>query len=581
MNFQKFVKRSTKGLLLFIVIVMTLTLVLWGYGGSLQKEEEDAGVIFGTVRIPQAAYNDQCRRAVPAYWWNQYREFGQYIARGYYRPQNPKVADVAQQAWQRLVLLEEARRRGFAVTEPEVQGKMEEACRYILGDMPNPPEGYLEKIALGYYHAGSLTTFHGWASDQVLIDKLIDLVTGGEFADYSKVYDEVFKQQQVARAWVAAVDPKESFREPRPVQTEDVLKHYEKNKARFLAPGKIQVTYLLLEVEPLKKKAAEHSEDEVRKYYEGNREEFAKEQGEPPAEGVKKEREYRPLAEVRAEVVEKIKVKKAKDEVYAILDRVNSDLGSFAVNDKYPENVFDKVKEKYKAEGVELVHDVTGVFGPGQVEEIEKIVGEKSSLATWGFEAGREVGEISGKCETSKGGVFFRIQKKIDAYDPGLTEPVRERIVKELQAEQHMSRASRLASKVEGEINARGFAAARRKYALEWRPTRYFSESGETGLDDPGLSGAVAQKVSRLEQGRAVTFPGQGEKKDVTYVLYLEDAVNTAPRDVEGRFEHERSRMDLRARKERKRGFVDALVAEAKVQVAKKEVEKEEPPEEP
>ena len=54
-SWNNFVRKSTRGLFLFIVICMVVPLVLWGYmGKSGDEKEEDqgpAGTIHGTITV--------------------------------------------------------------------------------------------------------------------------------------------------------------------------------------------------------------------------------------------------------------------------------------------------------------------------------------------------------------------------------------------------------------------------------------------------------------------------------------------------------------------------------------------------
>ena len=54
-SFEKFVQKSTRGLFAFIVVIMIVPLVMWGYMGNAGEEREEdkapAGVIYGTITV--------------------------------------------------------------------------------------------------------------------------------------------------------------------------------------------------------------------------------------------------------------------------------------------------------------------------------------------------------------------------------------------------------------------------------------------------------------------------------------------------------------------------------------------------
>src|SRR6185436_9464744 len=156
--------------------------------------------------------------------------------------------------------------------------------------------------------------------------------------------------------------------------------------------------------------------------------------------------------------------KAAERKAADVMSKVDVALGAAATanNNKYPDNVFDQLTAKFKDEGVS--HDITTAFDPKQVEDVEKIIGANSNLASWAFDPQLKIGDVSQKVRTGKGVALFRLQKKIDALEPGITERIRESIVKELQKEQIKKKTEKLANNVQQEIATHGMIAARVKY---------------------------------------------------------------------------------------------------------------------
>jgi len=79
------------------------------------------------------------------------------------------------------------------------------------------------------------------------------------------------------------------------------------------------------------------------------------------------------------------------------------------------------------------------------------------------------------------------------------------------------------------EITTHGMAAARAKYKLDWRVTRYFkTDGGDLGIDDSALAQGITQQVrsGSLKRGTATTMSGamlrSQDKADWNYVIYLE-----------------------------------------------------------
>jgi hypothetical protein len=588
MKFQRFVSRTTKGIFVFLVAIMAISLVLSGTmgGGAEKGEEGEAGVIFENVPVSMRDWGFHFQKATPAYYWNNWlREaldpMAQYRRRRPpMKPQPPKEDVLEKMAWENAILLEDARRKGITASEKEATARFRDIFDAITrGQLPQTEDSF-QQIASVYFHT-NLTVLQAWLTDLVILEKLTDLVEEGEFADFGRVYGEIAKGHRRARIWTCSLDPKEFARELKPVRPEEVSKYYEANKARYQVGEKVQISYLMAEYDEFKKKVADPSEEEIKKFYEDHKGEFQKsreEHSHAPGEEHKDDEppQVKPFDEVREQIPDRIRTEKARLEAKKVMDRVDKEIGAAYKDDKYPEDLFDTLKAKYGREGIALSHDVTGVFDAKHAEDVEKVLGENGDLRTWPFEGGRKAGEISKRNDTTKGSLFYRIQKRNASYDPGLTEPVRKAIEKDLEKQQIQKRSSQTANNIVQTINKSGFAAARRKYPVEWRASRYFSlkNPAEAGLEEPMLAQAVARQLRDGQQlnmeRRATTIPGgmiswSPEKREWTYVVYLEDVLESFPsrEEAETEFKSERARVDQEVREKYRRDFITRTVASA------------------
>jgi hypothetical protein len=597
MNFQKFVHRSTKGLFLFIAIMMIVPLVLWGYMGKVDSDkegQEQAGVIKINelpVAITKTAFSQQKMRAYPAYYWRTVKRnprAAMFALRGMMRMPEAKTEEIVKLAWRNIVLLEDARSRGIpAATDAESRRKFQEVWQ-IFGMMQIPStDESIASIAQTIFHC-NVPTFEAWISDLVVIDKLLSLVSGSEFAEYDKVYDRVMTGQQSVRATVAGFDPTEFVRELKPPRTEEIAKYYQDNKAKFKTPEKVRIQYLMADFDEIKKKAPEPTEDEVKKYYQDHKNEFTKpvEHKHGPGEEHKEDEklpqaEAKPLEEVRGDIPDKIKRKWAEERAQEVISAANTDLGQAYVanNNKYPETIFDDLKKKYlAAKGIDLIHDNTSLFDRKRVDEIEKTLGAGGGLDAWAFDGKRAEGDISQVMTTTKGKLLVKLQQKKAADEnPGVTAQNRDAIVKELQKEQLRKRAQAQASTVVEEIKSHGIAAARVKYPVEWRSTRYFSTElnvrgggSDTGIEDRALGQAIQSRVTqgKPKAGEAMVLQGSvvgREKADWAYVVYVDDVVMTPPEDFEAKFQELRRQMDDEARERYQEVYASQKVFQAEV----------------
>lgn len=580
MNFGKFVEKSSRGLFLFIAIMMILPLVLWGYMNPSPMDKRvqgTAGLLFGQIKISRAEFEEHRQKAYPSWWWDQFERqpwLLYQMMRGQ-RVQGPSPEDIRKQAWRNIVLLHDAAAKGIDATELEVARKIRDAyTRVTFGRQPFDMK-VLERLARDLF-AASLPIFQAWARDQVIIDKLLDLVAESSFASHEEAFADALESRRLVKLWYAAFDPQDFVRDLKPVTSDDIARYYEQNKSKFRVPEKANVSYLMIEFETLQKKAPETSEQDLRKYYEENKQEFRAPHEHPPGEEHRDDEapKFRPFEEVRSDVADRVRRRWAEKEASRLMDQVNVDLGADAAahGGKFSEDVFEKLKEKYKAQGVDLVHDVTPSFDRRSVDDIEKTVGQKSGLVLWAFDRKNKEGDISQKITTTKGVVLFRLLKRREAYDPGLTEQVRDRAVKALQREQVRKRTQQAAANVVQEINTRGFAAGRRRHSAEWRPTRYFNpEDGDPGMSDPSLNSLLRRQAAALAPGKAAVVPGTAvpgtrEKENWSYVVYLEDTVEVVPDDLEREVRESRERLTRERRQRRRDEYADQLVRAAEVQ---------------
>jgi hypothetical protein len=263
----------------------------------------------------------------------------------------------------------------------------------------------------------------------------------------------------------------------------------------------------------------------------------------------------------------------AEKKAAEIMSRVDVALGAAATanNGKYPDDVFDQLYKKFKDEGV--VYDITLKFDPKQVEDVEKTVGSNSTLSSWAFEPTLKLGDVSNKVKTSKGTVLFRLSAKVDSKESGISDRIREAIIKDLQKEQVKKKTQQIANNVVQEITTHGMNAARRKYPLDWHVTRYFKLDGETGIEDAALGQGIAQQVrgKQVLPGKAAVLSGamlrSRDKADWAYAVYLEDLLEVPPDDVSAQFNGSRRGLDEEARKRYRDAFIADTVQRAAVKV--------------
>jgi hypothetical protein len=576
-SFEKFVQKSTRGLFAFIVITMVVPLVLWGYMGKSGTEREedkgDAGTLYnGLIHVSKGEYNRHLQTAPASYWSKKFNDPMTLMMMRYgQKPKDPTPEQLSEQAWEDIILLREAKANGIEASEQESLMEMRDIYQKFVG-RPDYNDEIMGRIARELFHV-ELGTFSTWISDHVVIEKLLTLIGSSEFADYDKVYDQLLNGHQMAKVWYAAFDPRDVQKDLREPSPDEIIREYQKNKEKWKIPAKVQVEYLMVDADELKKQEPQPSEADVKAYYNDNKAEFTKPHEHHPGEEHHEDEkaEAKPFDEVKAEIPDKIKRKAAEKKAAEIMSRVDVALGAAATanNGKYPDDVFDQLYKKFKDQGV--VHDITLKFDPKQVEDVEKTVGSNSTLSTWAFEPALKIGDVSQKVKTGKGTALFRLSAKVDSKESGISDRIREAIVKDLQKEQIKKKTQQLANNVVQEITTHGMNAARKKYPIDWHVTRYFKLDGDTGIEEAGLGQAIEQQIrgKQVLPGKASVLSGamlrNQNKADWAYVVYLEDLMEIPPDDVNAGFSGSRRSLDEEARRRYRDAFIQSTVKDAAV----------------
>jgi hypothetical protein len=576
MSFEKWVQKSTKGLFLFIAIAMVVPLVLWGNYSSGKddgKSGEVVGTVFDTVRIHKAELDHMRARAMVDWWWKQYTGPNAWMMR-FRKPEPPKDDELVKLAWENIVLLQDAKLKGISATEKEINERFRDLYNQLTGGQRTENADQILASRVQEIFHSDLRAFEGWVADVVVIDKLLETVSEAAFVSYEDVFSQMARDQVLAKAWYAGVDPKRFEKNTRASTSDEIARRYEQNKAKYKVPAKAVVTVLAADMEAYKKTVPEPVEADLRAYYDSHRAEYLLPHEHAGGEEHKENEEpkYTSFEQAKAEIPGKIKTEKAKAAAGDFMAKVDVALGEMfdAASKSYPADAFEKLKAKFKDQGPELSHDVLPRFGAREVEDVEKSIGTGSNLGSWAFDAKTVKGSVSRVTATTKGVYMFRLLERVEGYETGVTERVRESIERDLAKEQVRTRASAEATRLSKEIGAKGLAAAR---GADWGVTRYFKTKNpaETGIEDKQLSQAVASQASSLTPGKASVVAGsQAGKPDWSYVVYLEDVIPSLE-NAETEFSAAKSRLDGEKRRQAREEYPKKMVEAARIRLGGEE----------
>jgi hypothetical protein len=597
MSFAKKVHRYQKWVLGSIVAIMALTLVVSGNIYSDDEESEKVhATIHGTVRITEREWREAQAKSFAWYRLKAVREIDSGTDYNYVQFQpnifkfrdgpgflawhqqfQPTQEDLVASAKELIIL-------GYHAKATQVRASDEEVAEVIRGYLERAgiAEDDVEKQAdfTQRYFKADRTVFIAAVRDSVLFDKALTLDVGGCNTSYEQVFNEKLSSARSIRVLVAGIDGDRLPADIVPVTDDQIRAKFDQERENYKMPPKVQIEYLMANFDDFRSRIKDPTPEEIQKYYDEHKREFLKTDSRDPIhpEGdghqhdAPKE-EFKPVEEVREEIIKKIKDQQATRETWNLISKISSK--SFAEKwyqlleeekarePKDPKSVrdralartlplFGQLRDQYKAEGIELRNGTTLAFDRNDKEAFFADLGKPPSGTSdpleWAFQA--PVGEVANQIYRSdKGFALIRLDHKLDGYALDLTGPIREKIRQDLLKESASERARSLAVQIESRIRANGASEIerlRRRPDIKLQRSLYLSQTtpeAETGLTPSSLVQQIKTKVLKAadsappssEAARSVevqTIDGGllgGDRKDWSYVVVVEDSVQIAP----------------------------------------------------
>jgi parvulin-like peptidyl-prolyl isomerase len=250
------------------------------------------------------------------------------------------------QAWQRLVLMRKAEEAGIRVSDKEVAAFAQEQYRNLAAQQRAISEGvpanqirfrafqYVQETRfdreqyIDWLKTVGLTAaqFEEACRGSLSIQRLSNLVRSGGKADPSKLFEEYQRQNHKRRARYAVLSAEMFIPSAENVTDEELEKYHEDNSTKFTEARTVELAYMLFPAEDQKAVVTAPTDEELQKRYDRNKERYllvpeaseegeAEGEGEGEGEGAGEDEEpklqYRPLEEVKAELVEEITTERA------------------------------------------------------------------------------------------------------------------------------------------------------------------------------------------------------------------------------------------------------------------------------
>ncbi len=449
---RKNVKQLAPTLWIVIAAFIITIFAVWGggVGGSGGSRATNTIVWVGKEKISADVYFQNLRQRLETLQ-REFKELNRNFIQQLNIPQQ-----VLEQIIQQELLLQTAQDMGIVATPEEIREKI---MSYPVFLQDGKFIGFEQYKRILEYNRISISRFEQSLQKEVVIDKLIKVLTAGVAVTEDEIWENYKKRNESAKLEYVLGETNQIELQEDP-SVEEIQAYYEKNKEKFQVPEKREGIFVFLQTDDLKEEV-EVKDSEIEKYYKDNLEQF-----EEP-EKIKVSRIYLPYEDkdpglVRAEaqsLLEKIRA----GEDFAALARAHSE------------------DEKAKDGGDWGLMDWKRL-SPQERKEVERL----------------ESGESSELIELEEGLSLLKVTEKEAAVTKPLQE-VKEKIVTILEDQQARDLAERRMSHLEKQVRKeKNLDVAAQKMGLKIRQTGLVKQGEEIKEIDP--SGTISQALFKLEE---------------------------------------------------------------------------------
>ncbi len=216
-------KKTAKKVWIGLAIIIIPAFTLWGFGGGMRNKEETAatGKIFG-----HTISNLELKESLAAVKTSSIMQFGDKL------PEIEKYLNLPAQAWERLILLYEAKKRKIKASDKEVIDLIQNAPYF------QNKSGFNDKIyreTLRYVFGLQPRTFEEQMRQSIILTKLYQEVTKEIKLSDEQVRQEYLKlNEELSIDYIAGLYS--DFAKQIIPSDKEIASYFENNKAMFKEP---------------------------------------------------------------------------------------------------------------------------------------------------------------------------------------------------------------------------------------------------------------------------------------------------------------------------------------------------------
>ncbi|HRZ86335.1 MAG TPA: peptidyl-prolyl cis-trans isomerase [bacterium] len=366
-----------KKIFLALIVLILPAFCFWGIGSFMRDEtRKTAGMMYGKKISTGdlAKMRSECMLSALILYGKRYGDLAQYI-------------DFNKQAWERMLLLDEARRLGISISDDElavqlqslfsVEGKFDKSRYDAFVKQTGVNPIILERNVRDTMTIGRLT--RTIADSAVVsakeIDEALERITEKRTVGYAALKDTTYKRDDIF------------------VPDQDIQAYYAANGWEFRVPDKVKAAYLFIPFDDFKKKISV-TDKEAEAFYQTNKDIFRDEQTAvaPPFDKIKDELKARLVDQKAIDMA----FEKATDISISLLQK--PDLAAAAQANGYAVGQADYFSQGQPVPGVEAAEE----------------------FAAAAFET--PVGKISNAVKTAKGFYIVQNLDRKPSYMPALSD---------------------------------------------------------------------------------------------------------------------------------------------------------------
>lgn len=257
--------QSLKPVLWIVVATFIIAIfAVWGGAGRLGEQTGTGDLArVGSARIAGDEFASNLRQRLEA-MRKEFSQLDQNIIQQLNIPQQ-----ILEQIIQQQLILQLAADRGLRVSSAEIR---ERIMSYPVFQKDGKFIGFKEYKQVLDWNRIPLADFEDSLKKEILIDKVVKLLTAGITVSDEVVWDNYKKQNESAKIeyLVAEKDKIEVTDKP---DAAAIQAHFEKNKTAYKVPEKRTADYLFFRTDDLKKQV-KVDESEIEKYYKDNLSQF-------------------------------------------------------------------------------------------------------------------------------------------------------------------------------------------------------------------------------------------------------------------------------------------------------------------